>query len=109
MREHVRQVGIEEEFLLFRQDRPELVDAGPRVVAAAERATPDDAQFEKELKAAQSELATQPSADLDAVADELAQRRGGRVGPPRERGAPAGAGGARPAAERPPPPPPTPR
>jgi len=70
-----RQIGIEEEFLLFRQDAPELVDAGPPVVAAADRATPDDAQFDKELKAAQTELATQPGTDLDEVAAELTRRR----------------------------------
>jgi carboxylate-amine ligase len=72
----IRELGIEEEFLLFRADAALLADVGPHVVAAAERAADDEAQFEKELKAAQAELATRPGADLDAVARELAERRG---------------------------------
>jgi len=96
-----RQVGIEEEFLLFRHDAAELLDAGPPVVAAAERAAPDDdAQFDKELKAAQTELATQPATDLAAVADELAQRRGELVAAAAGRGARVVASGTSPVGDR---------
>ena len=83
-----RPVGIEEEFLLFETDAAQLLDAGPGVVAAAERAAPDDdAQFDKELKAAQTELATQPGTDLATVADELAERRSELVAAAAGRGA----------------------
>ena len=82
-----RGIGIEEEFLLFRRDAPRLLDAGPEVVAAAEEAADDDdAQFEKELKAAQAELATGPGTDLDDVAAELTERRGELVRAAAERG-----------------------
>jgi len=92
-----RRVGIEEEFLLFRRDAAELLDAGPPVVEAAERAAPDeDAQFDKELKAAQTELATQPATDLAAVADELARRRAELVEAAAERGARVVASGTSP-------------
>lgn len=96
----IRQIGIEEEFLLFRQDEPELMDAGPPVVAAAERATPDDAQFDKELKAAQTEIATQPGTDLDAVAAELAQRRAELMAAASGRGARVIASGTSPVGDR---------
>ena len=96
-----RPVGIEEEFLLFRQDAAELLDAGAPVVAAAERAaTDDDAQFEKELKAAQTELATRPGTDLGAVAEELAQRRSELVAAAGERGARVVASGTSPVGDR---------
>jgi glutamate---cysteine ligase / carboxylate-amine ligase len=71
-----RNVGVEEEFLLFDASAPRLVDIGPDVVAAAERAGDDDAQFEKELKKAQAELGTQPAVDLTALLDDLQARRG---------------------------------
>src|SRR5947209_318379 len=83
----IRPVGIEEEFLLFRQDAARLVDAGPPVVAEADSPAPEHAQFEKELKAAQAELATQPGTDLDAIAAELAERRAELVAAASGRGA----------------------
>jgi carboxylate-amine ligase len=66
---------VEEEFLVFDRDAPRLLDIGPEVAAAAERATPDDAQFEKELKRAQAELATTPTERLDELERELGGRR----------------------------------
>jgi carboxylate-amine ligase len=93
-------VGIEEEFLLFRQDAPQLLDAGPPVVAAAERAATGDAQFEKELKAAQTELATQPGTDLAALAAELAERRSELATAAAGRGARVVASGTSPVGDR---------
>lgn len=96
----IRNLGIEEEFLLFRADAPELVDEGPRVVASAERAAAGDAQFEKELKAAQAELATQPGTDLAALFDELVERRAELSRAAAERGARLVASGTSPADDR---------
>jgi glutamate---cysteine ligase / carboxylate-amine ligase len=96
----IRSLGIEEEFLLFRRDAPQLFDVGPRVVASAERAAAGDAQFEKELKAAQAELATQPATDLAALAAELAERRGELARAATERGARLVAAGTSPADDR---------
>ncbi|HVU90941.1 MAG TPA: YbdK family carboxylate-amine ligase, partial [Jatrophihabitans sp.] len=96
----IRDLGIEEEFLLFRRDAPVLAGIGPRVVAAAERAADDDAQFEKELKVAQAELATGPGADLDAVAAELAERRRELVDAAAQRGARVVAAGTSPVGDR---------
>ena len=70
---HLRQVGVEEEFLLFETDAPRLVDLGPAIVDAA--SADDDAQFEKELKRAQAELASTPTMSLAELAKELAARR----------------------------------
>ena len=95
-----RPVGIEEEFLLFGRDAPRLLDAGPPVVADADRHSSDDAQFEKELKAAQAELATQPATDLGAVAAELAQRRDELVAAAAHRGARLVASGSSPVGDR---------
>jgi len=93
---NIRTLGIEEEFLLFRRDEPRLVDAGPAVVADADRASDDDAQYEKELKAAQAELATAPGTDLDKVTTELAQRRADLVAAAADRGARVVASGTSP-------------
>jgi carboxylate-amine ligase len=71
----IRKIGIEEEFLVFEQDAPRLSGLGPRVVEDAHEGADDDAQFEKELKQAQAELATRPETDLDRVAAELDARR----------------------------------
>jgi len=70
-----RSVGVEEEFLLFRPDEPQLADIGETVAHDADRRSDDDAQFERELKQAQVELATAPTDDLSALADELRKRR----------------------------------
>lgn len=91
-----RRIGIEEEFLLFEQDEPQLAGVGPRVVADAERSAEDDAQFEKELKTAQAELATQPGTDLDAIAAELSERRAELVVAATQRGARVVASGTSP-------------
>ncbi|HKC29917.1 MAG TPA: glutamate--cysteine ligase [Jatrophihabitans sp.] len=71
----IRQVGVEEEFLLFDVNAPRLLDIGPDVVAAAERDGADEAQFEKELKRAQAELASDPADHPDALAADLARAR----------------------------------
>ncbi|MDT4922268.1 MAG: glutamate---cysteine ligase / carboxylate-amine ligase [Pseudonocardiales bacterium] len=68
-------MGVEEEFFVFDRDAPRLLDIGPEVVAAAERDGADDAQFEKELKRAQAELASSPAAHLDALERDLRARR----------------------------------
>ena len=81
----VRQVGVEEEFLLFDADRPRLVDLGAAVVAAA--SADDDAQFEKELKKAQAESASAPTKSLADLAAELTERRAELVHAAGERGA----------------------
>jgi carboxylate-amine ligase len=92
-----RKIGIEEEFLLFRVDAPELLDVGPRVVAAAARRADDErAQFEKELKAAQAELATSPDTDLGDIGTELAVRRAELVAAAAEREARVVASGTSP-------------
>src|SRR5690349_10058279 len=70
-----RQVGIEEEFLVFDGSAPHLLDAGPRIVADAARSAPARAQFEKELKQAQVELATSPVRGLADLAADLTARR----------------------------------
>jgi glutamate---cysteine ligase / carboxylate-amine ligase len=93
----IREVGVEEEFLLFRADEPRLVEIGPHVVATAERDADDDAQFEKELKAAQAELATSPTTSLDDLGTELGKRRGELAAAARERGARVVATGTSPA------------
>jgi len=82
-----RSVGVEEEFLLFDASTPRLVDVGPDVVAAAERAAGDDAQFEKELKKAQAELGSKPADDLADLERDLAEQRGGLVEAAAARGA----------------------
>src|SRR4051812_6018278 len=69
-----RTVGVEEEFLLFHRERPTLFGVGPEVAETAAEDDPD-AQFEKELKAAQTEAATKPMTDLAALANELASNR----------------------------------
>jgi glutamate---cysteine ligase / carboxylate-amine ligase len=71
----VRTVGVEEEFLVFDLDRPQLRDSGPSVVAAAE--PPGDGQFEKELKQAQAELACEPTTDLGRLGIDVAALRAG--------------------------------
>jgi len=96
----IRLVGVEEEFLLFRQDVPELAGSGPGVVAAAARSADEDAQFEKELKVAQAELATQPDTDLDRLAAELAERRAELVAAATDRGARVVAAGTSPVGDR---------
>ena len=68
-------MGVEEEFLVFDRAAPRLLDIGPQVVAAAERNGADDAQFEKELKRAQAELASSPTERLDALEHDLGDRR----------------------------------
>jgi carboxylate-amine ligase len=70
-----RSVGVEEEFLVFDADAPRLLDIGPDVVAKAERDGDDEAQFEKELKRAQAELASAPAEDLAGLAQDLRERR----------------------------------
>ena len=70
-----RSLGVEEEFLVFDRAAPRLLDIGPEVVAAAERNGADDAQFEKELKRAQAELASSPNERLDALEHDLGDRR----------------------------------
>jgi glutamate---cysteine ligase / carboxylate-amine ligase len=71
----IRSVGVEEEFLVFDVDAPRLLDIGPDVVAAAEREGDDDAQFEKELKKAQAELASAPTDDIAELERDLRGRR----------------------------------
>jgi carboxylate-amine ligase len=83
----VRTVGVEEEFLLFDADRDRLVDVGPDVAAAAERAGDDEGQFEKELKQAQTEHASSPATSLAELADELTGQRRRLVEAARRRGA----------------------
>jgi carboxylate-amine ligase len=83
----IRQVGVEEEFLLFDANAPRLLDIGPEVVAAAERNGADDAQFEKELKRAQAELGSLPADRLDGLAADLARCRAELVNAAHERGA----------------------
>jgi carboxylate-amine ligase len=68
-------VGVEEEFLVFDAHTPRLLDIGPDVVAMAERDGEDDAQFEKELKRAQAELASAPTDDLAILRQDLSDRR----------------------------------
>jgi carboxylate-amine ligase len=82
-----RSVGVEEEFLVFDAAAPRLLDIGPDVVAAAERDGADDAQFEKELKRAQAELATTPTTRLAELEQDLAARRAELAGAAAERGA----------------------
>jgi carboxylate-amine ligase len=96
---NVREVGIEEEFLLFDAAHPRLLDVGPAVVADAERAASDDgAQFENELKQAQAELATAPASDLDRLGAELSERRADLVHAARQRAARVVASGTSPVA-----------
>jgi carboxylate-amine ligase len=71
----VRTVGVEEEFLVFDADRPQLCDRGPSVVATAEPI--GDGQFEKELKRAQAELACEPTTDLSRLGSDVAALRTG--------------------------------
>ena len=82
-----RSVGVEEEFLVFDADAPRLLDIGPDVVAAAEREGDDDAQFEKELKKAQAELASAPTDDIDDLQRDLFGRRSELVEAAADRGA----------------------
>jgi carboxylate-amine ligase len=85
---NVRTVGVEEEFLLFEAGRPRLLDVGPDVVAAADRADDDDdGQYEKELKQAQAEHASSPTMKLVELADDLARQRAGLVQAARSRNA----------------------
>jgi carboxylate-amine ligase len=71
----IRSVGVEEEFLLFHLDEPRLANLGDEVAEDAERRADGDAQFERELKQAQVELATTPAEDLAELAAELRRRR----------------------------------
>jgi carboxylate-amine ligase len=91
-----RTVGIEEEFLLFDAEHDRLADIGPQVTDAADRASDDDAQFEKELKRAQAELASAPATDLDRLASELVERRAELVAAARRDGARVVASGTSP-------------
>ena len=68
-----RTVGVEEEFLLLRHSRPELVAAGEAVVRSAMRRS--NGQFEHELKQEQAELGSDPCERLADLADQLRRRR----------------------------------
>jgi carboxylate-amine ligase len=91
----VRTVGVEEEFLLFDAEHDQLMDIGPDVADAAERAddaskaddSKADGQFEKELKQAQAEHASSPATSLAELATELTAQRGQLVEAARRRGA----------------------
>jgi carboxylate-amine ligase len=82
-------VGVEEEFLLFDAAHDRLLDVGPEVADAAERERDDDGagQFEKELKQAQTEHASSPTASLTDLAAELTRQRNQLVEAARRRGA----------------------
>jgi carboxylate-amine ligase len=82
-----RSLGVEEEFLVFDTDAPRLLDIGPDVVAKAERDGNDAAQFEKELKRAQAELASAPADELDALERDLQERRAELAAAAAKRGA----------------------
>ena len=82
-----RSVGVEEEFLVFDAHAPRLLDIGPEVVAKAERDGADEAQFEKELKRAQAELASAPADELAELEQDLRGRRAELVAAAGKRGA----------------------
>ncbi|WP_158548164.1 carboxylate-amine ligase [Desertihabitans brevis] len=73
MAAQVRTLGVEEEFLLFRDGSARLAPVGEAVAHEATRR--GTGQFEHEFKQPQAELATAPSVDLTEVADQLRDRR----------------------------------
>ena len=79
--DNVRTVGVEEEFLLVRNETSELAPAGELVVTlASRRADPADADvagaaFEHELKREQAELGTPPCHTLAELTTQLRARR----------------------------------
>jgi carboxylate-amine ligase len=92
-----RTIGVEEEFLLFAEDAPRLVDLGAAVARAADRndsgsgstdgSIDHDAKFQKELMQAQAEHASPPSSSLAVLAADLAAQRERLISSACERGA----------------------
>lgn len=81
----LRRVGVEEEFLLVRPGRTDLAPEGESVVADASAAA-EGAQFEHELKQAQAELGSEPTASLPALERDLVGLRGRLADAAHERG-----------------------
>lgn len=69
-----RNLGVEEEFLLFDARGPGLAPVGDAVTLAATLGNPGH-QFDHEFKQVQVELGTRPSTDLADVRDQLRRRR----------------------------------
>lgn len=70
----IRQVGVEEEFLLVEANGPGLAPRGDAVVDIAGRQR-SDGQFEHELTREQAELGSPPVTDLAQLAAQLRQLR----------------------------------
>jgi carboxylate-amine ligase len=68
-----RTVGVEEEFLLFREGRPEPVSIGGLVAERVDARS--DGQFDHELKRQQAEVGTAPHTNLTELEAELRRRR----------------------------------
>lgn len=81
-----RNLGVEEEFLLFDASGTGLRPVGDAVATTATLTDPGY-QFDHEFKQAQVELGTRPSTDLADVRDQLRQRRAGLAAAAAEHGA----------------------
>lgn len=93
-----RTVGVEEEFLLVDARGTGLADVGEDVVGDASRSD-SDAQYEHELKRAQAELASRPTASLAELGADLSGLRDGLVAAASARGVRVVASGTNPTAE----------